>query len=251
MLRMGIDAGAYSIQLAVLAGDGQILYQQERPHNKKVKETTVQLVNAAATELKLTAEQSLLVCGTGSMSHLLNLPQTAVISEQALRLGLTLEEISEVVAKAQSVPDIAGRCSVFSKTDMIHRMQEGLPTADILLGLCFALVRNFKSQILQNRKPRLPVYLAGGTMKNEGVLRAIRELFSLQEEDMIRDENSAFLGALGAARAEKHVSPVSLPGNRCGLDQYQSGPFEPAAGGPVLQLCQESWASSGYCPYGT
>ena len=97
------------------------------------------------------------------------------------------------------MPNIAGRCSVFSKTDMIHRMQEGVPTADILLGLCYALVRNFRSAILRNQPPALPVYLAGGVMKNAGVLRAIRELMGLTDADILLDERTDFLGALGAA----------------------------------------------------
>ena len=263
---IGIDAGAYSIQLAVLSPEGEILYKSERAHNKKIKETAVSMINEAAAALSCPAEEKLPVCAVGSMAHLLNLPQTALRSEQsaltealtrfepraasaillgaqrtmyacrpdgthyeirknsncsagtgaffeeqASRLQLSLEDISSVVVGAKTVPNIAGRCSVFSKTDMIHRMQEGVPTADILLGLCYALVRNFKSSILGNRRPETPVFLAGGVMKNAGVVKALKELLALGDEDIVLDENSAFHGALGAAlMAGRHGEETTL-----------------------------------------
>ena len=104
-----------------------------------------------------------------------------------------IEEISELVLKAESIPHIAGRCSVFSKTDMIHHMQEGVPTEDLLLGLSYSLVRNYKANVLQNRNVKTPVLLLGGVMKNAGVVRAIKELFNLTERDMILRGSSVSL----------------------------------------------------------
>lgn len=131
--------------------------------------------------------------------------------EQAGRLEIDLEDISELVRRAKSVPHIAGRCSVFSKTDIIHHMQEGTPSADLLLGLCYALVRNYKANILQNRAVKRPVLLCGGVMKNAGILQAIRELLELKDEDILLDENSDYLLALGCAlMATKHISAEEL-----------------------------------------
>lgn len=42
--------------------------------------------------------------------------------------------------KATEIPRIAGRCNVFSKTDMIHHMQDEVKVENILQGLCYALV---------------------------------------------------------------------------------------------------------------
>lgn len=119
--------------------------------------------------------------------------------EQAGRLGIKLEDISTLIEKAKSIPHIAGRCSVFSKTDMIHHMQEGTPTEDLLLGLCYSLVRNYKANILQNRDVKKPVLLLGGVMKNTGVIRAIKDQFSLSDSDLILDENSDYMPAIGCA----------------------------------------------------
>ena len=128
--------------------------------------------------------------------------------EQAGRLEIKLEDISELVQQAKSVPHIAGRCSVFSKTDMIHHMQEGIPTADLLLGLCYALVRNYRANILQNRTVKKPVLLCGGVMKNAGVLRALRELLDLKDEDILLDEDCDYLPALGCALLAKRSMPI-------------------------------------------
>ncbi len=124
----------------------------------------------------------------------------AFFEEQATRLQIPLEEISKEVKKATKIPQIAGRCSVFSKTDMIHHMQEGVTTPDILNGLCYALVRNYKSNIMHNQSISKPVYLAGGVMKNEGVLRAIKDLLNLSDGDYILDESSAYLASFGALK---------------------------------------------------
>lgn len=72
----------------------------------------------------------------------------AFLEEQATRLSINFDEISELVKKATSIPRIAGRCSVFSKIDMIHHQQEGVKVEDILLGLCYSLVRNYKGNVI-------------------------------------------------------------------------------------------------------
>ncbi|MFW6158558.1 MAG: BadF/BadG/BcrA/BcrD ATPase family protein, partial [Planctomycetota bacterium] len=56
------------------------------------------------------------VCAAGTGSFL---------DQQAARLGVSIEdEFGELALKSESPPRIAGRCSVFAKTDMIHLQQE-------------------------------------------------------------------------------------------------------------------------------
>jgi len=124
--------------------------------------------------------------------------------EQAGRLGIETPDISKLIDHAKTVPHIAGRCSVFSKTDMIHHMQEGTPTEDLLLGICYSLVRNYRSNILQNHNVKTPFLLLGGVMNNSGVIRAIKELFSLTDSDIILDDNREYLPAMGCASIASH-----------------------------------------------
>lgn len=59
------------------------------------------------------AENDSCASGTGSF-----------FENQMTRLGLPLAEYSNLVAQAKTIPRIAGRCSVFAKTDIIHHQQE-------------------------------------------------------------------------------------------------------------------------------
>ena len=119
--------------------------------------------------------------------------------DQMSRLGLSIEDYSELVDQATSVPRLSGRCAVFAKTDIIHRQQEGVCAPDILLGLCYAMIKNYKATIVRDLPVEKPVAFCGGVTKNRGVIRAIKEVFGLQEDELIVPEYASFAGAAGAA----------------------------------------------------
>lgn len=119
--------------------------------------------------------------------------------DQMSRLGLSIEDYSELVEQATSVPRLSGRCAVFAKTDIIHRQQEGIRTPDILLGLCYAMIKNYKATIVRDLLVDKPVAFCGGVTKNRGVIRAIKEVFGLQEDELIVPAYASFAGAAGAA----------------------------------------------------
>ena len=119
--------------------------------------------------------------------------------DQMSRLGLSIEDYSKLVDQATSVPRLSGRCAVFAKTDIIHRQQEGVRTPDILLGLCYAMIKNYKATIVRDRLVDKPVAFCGGVTKNRGVIRAIKEVFGLQEDELIVPAYASFAGAAGAA----------------------------------------------------
>ena len=119
--------------------------------------------------------------------------------DQMSRLGLSIEDYSKLVDQATSVPRLSGRCAVFAKTDIIHRQQEGVCTPDILLGLCYAMIKNYKATIVRDLLVDKPVAFCGGVTKNRGVIRAIKEVFGLQEDELIVPAYASFAGAAGAA----------------------------------------------------
>ena len=119
--------------------------------------------------------------------------------DQMSRVGCKLEDYSALVEQAQSVPRLSGRCAVFAKTDIIHRQQEGVSTPDILLGLCYAMIRNYKATIVRRLPVCKPVVFCGGVTCNSGVIRAIRDVFGLTEEELIVPEEARFEAAIGAA----------------------------------------------------
>lgn len=124
------------------------------------------------------------------------------LDQQALRMGFSVEEIGEVVRAAKAAAHIAGRCSVFAKSDMIHAQQKGYTPAEILRGLCDAVARNFKSAIVKGRPVTPPVALIGAVSQNRGVVAALREAFGLGEDELFVPDAYAWCGAIGAAMLE-------------------------------------------------
>jgi len=124
------------------------------------------------------------------------------LDQQALRMQYSVEEVGEVVATASCAARIAGRCSVFAKSDMIHAQQKGYSPAQILRGLCDAVARNFKSSIVKGRPVQAPVALIGAVSQNAGVTGALREAFSLGEGDLLVPREYAWCGAIGTAILE-------------------------------------------------
>src|SRR5690348_13704935 len=121
------------------------------------------------------------------------------IEQQASRLRYAVEDVGPAACGASCAARVAGRCSVFAKTDMIHAQQKGYATDQILRGLCDAVARNFKSSVVKGHEVVPPVLFIGGVALNQGVRNALREVFKLQEQQFIVPELYSWLGALGAA----------------------------------------------------
>ncbi len=126
--------------------------------------------------------------------------------DQMSRLGLKIEDYSRLVAQAREIPSLSGRCAVFAKTDIIHRQQEGVPKQDILLGLCYAMIRNYKATIVKNLPLEKPVAFCGGVTLNSGVVRAVKDIFHLQDSELIVPENARFAAAYGASHAAEQTA---------------------------------------------
>jgi predicted CoA-substrate-specific enzyme activase len=127
------------------------------------------------------------VCAAGTGSFL---------DQQAERLNLSIEEFAEIALKSKRPPRIAGRCSVFAKSDMIHLQQIATPVEDIVAGLCFAVARNFKGSICKNMELPEPVSFQGGVAANSGVKRAFKEVLAVKE--LVIPEHFAIMPAIGA-----------------------------------------------------
>ncbi|MEW6348924.1 MAG: acyl-CoA dehydratase activase [Thermodesulfobacteriota bacterium] len=123
----------------------------------------------------------------------------AFLDEQAGRLGIDVESFGTIALQSRRPAAIAGRCAVFAKTDMIHKAQEGTPLPDILLGLSYALVRNYIATLIRGDDLTPMVSLQGGVMANQAVLRAFRDLLGLPETHVTVPEHFKVLGAIGCA----------------------------------------------------
>ena len=121
------------------------------------------------------------------------------IDQQASRLLYQIEEVSDIVLQAGKPANIAGRCSVFAKSDMIHAQQKGFQPPEILKGLCQAVVRNFKGTIIKGKEIIPPVAFIGGVAANKGIVQALRNILQLDEASLMVPELFNWIAAIGSA----------------------------------------------------
>ena len=144
--------------------------------------------DGSGTRLKDMAMNTVCAAGTGSF-----------LDQQAARLGISIEEeFGRLALASEHPPRIAGRCSVFAKSDMIHLQQSATPERDIVMGLCLALARNFKSNVAKNLDLARPISFQGGVAANAGMVRAFEEVLELQPGELVIPRYFAFMGAIGA-----------------------------------------------------
>lgn len=135
------------------------------------------------------AMNTLCAAGTGSF-----------LDQQAERLGISIEkEFAALALQSKNPARVAGRCTVFAKSDMIHLQQKGTPLPDILAGLCLAMTRNFKSVIGKGKAFIPPILFQGGVAYNQAVARAFESVLELAPGQLIVPDNHPLMAALGTA----------------------------------------------------
>ena len=125
------------------------------------------------------------------------------LDQQSSRLRYRVEEIGKIVSATDRGAKIAGRCSVFAKSDMIHAQQKGATPPQILKGLCEAVARNFMGNVAKDRVLEGRTAFVGGVANNDGVFDAVRQVFGVENGELFVPEAPAFYGALGSALLEK------------------------------------------------
>ncbi len=127
------------------------------------------------------------VCAAGTGSFL---------DHQAARLNMSIEEFSQRALDSNAPVRIAGRCTVFAESDMIHKQQMGHRTEDIVYGLCQALVRNYLNNVGLGKDIKPPIVFQGGVAFNQGIVKALQEEL---DAEIIVPPHHEVMGAIGAA----------------------------------------------------
>ncbi len=131
------------------------------------------------------AMNTLCAAGTGSF-----------LSSQARRLGVPVEEFGEYALRSKRPTKIAGRCTVFAESDLVHKAQIGHKLEDIIAGLCTAIVGNYLNNVGKGKEVLAPIVFQGGVSKNVGVVRAFHEATG---HEVFVDDDGHLMGALGVA----------------------------------------------------
>jgi predicted CoA-substrate-specific enzyme activase len=134
----------------------------------------------------------------------------AFLEQQANRLQISVDTLGKMAGTAPKGCAVAGRCTVFAKSDMIHLQQKGTPTEEIAYGLCQALVRTFMTTVMHGRKMTVPVLLVGGGAANPGLVRAFRGVLGSEDAVIVPNEPTC-LGALGAAEIVRAQQDEAMP----------------------------------------
>lgn len=121
------------------------------------------------------------------------------LDQQVDRLKYRIDEVGDIIEGVERWASIAGRCSVFAKSDMIHAQQRGYNPPEVLKGLCEAIVRNFKGSITKGKRIEPKVALIGGVAANRGVVNAFQKQFDFSDGEFLVPELYAWMGAIGGA----------------------------------------------------
>jgi predicted CoA-substrate-specific enzyme activase len=131
------------------------------------------------------AMNSVCAAGTGSF-----------LDMQANRLQIPIENFGAISLRSTNPVAIAGRCTVFAESDMIHKQQLGYPVEDIIKGLCEALARNYLNNVGKGKDIQAPIMFQGGVASNVGMRQALQKYLS---QEIIVPEHFKVMGAIGAA----------------------------------------------------
>ncbi|WP_300457336.1 acyl-CoA dehydratase activase [Desulfobacula sp.] len=121
------------------------------------------------------------------------------LDQQARRLNL-LGGSRELSKKARlntkKIPDIATRCAVFAKTDLIHAQQEGYDVEQICDGLCYGLAKNISNTLFNDRPVGKKILFCGGVSQNLSVKTHLEDITG---HGFTIDANAIYYSATGAA----------------------------------------------------
>ena len=130
----GFDIGSTSINTVIIESDGKIIQvRYDYCHGKPFEK----------------------------LREILDILEDTYSQEQFGQLSFTGTGC-KLSLKSVNPPRIAGRCSVFAKSDMIHLQQIATPVHDIVAGLCFAVACNFISSLGRGKTICFPVMFQGG-----------------------------------------------------------------------------------------
>jgi len=127
------------------------------------------------------------VCAAGTGSFL---------EHQAERLNIRVEDFGGHALRSRNPARIAGRCTVFAESDMIHKQQMGYPIDDIIYGLCQSMVRNYLNNVALGKEILPRMVFQGGVAFNKGIVRAFNETF---HTEVYIPPHKELMGAIGAA----------------------------------------------------
>jgi len=141
-------------------------------------------------------------CASGTGSFIDQQAQRLATSIYSKDVDLSQRHIDEILKdfidlglKSERAANVACRCTVFTKSDMIHLQNRGERLEDIIHGLHVGNARNYMSTIVNNRQLAEPIIFIGGLSKNQLQVNAFKKYFP----NLIVPPFNTSIGAIGVA----------------------------------------------------
>ena len=126
--------------------------------------------------------------------------------QQIKRINLTPEHAMQAAQDALPYP-VAGRCSVFCKSDCTHALNKGEDKGRVVAGLCHMMAGKIFELVQQTQSRN--ILLVGGTAQNNVMVSHLKSFSNL---NAVVPEEAPYFEALGAALWAYHhnIEPVEL-----------------------------------------
>lgn len=156
------------------------------------------------------------------------------------QIDATLAAFIHLGLESRKPSNVACRCTVFTKSDMIHLQNKGERLEDIIYGLHLGNARNYISTIVSTRVLEEPIVFVGGLSLNPLQVQAFRSYFP----GLLVPAHSTATGAIGVAlKAIESQGKTSLKPKLFGVIKKPEGLGLPTA--PRLCLHKTNWADTG------
>ncbi len=111
------------------------------------------------------------------------------------KLQQTLDDFIALGLQSTYPAPVACRCTVFTKSDMIHLQNKGEPLSNIIAGLHHGNAANYVSTLVASRGLAEPIVFIGGLASNRLQVQAFQHYFP----HLVVPPHHTSMGALGAA----------------------------------------------------
>jgi predicted CoA-substrate-specific enzyme activase len=110
-------------------------------------------------------------------------------------LGVKLEEMGELSLQAEKDISISNTCAVFAEREVVDKLAEGVPMADLVAGIHKAIATRVYSMV-SRLKIEKDVAMTGGGAKNIGLIKAMENRLGYK---VLIPPEPLLTGAIGAA----------------------------------------------------
>jgi predicted CoA-substrate-specific enzyme activase len=193
--RSSVDLSTISEPEAVECALREVYPDGERPQLVISSGGETQLVYVMNSKGGISSVHSGNKCASGTGEFFL---------QQIRRMGMTLEEAVEL-AKKGTPHKIAGRCSVFCKSDCTHALNKGEPRENIAAGLCLMMADKI-SDLVKDLKSEKTALIGGGSL-NTAMVKILKKRFGSLDVPRTAAVFEAYGAAIWAADNNCAVLP--------------------------------------------